>query len=416
MSASFSGSDSFPFTRRHDGSVVIRVIGVGGAGCNAVARMHAEHPSGVECIITNTDAQMLLHSPVERRVRLGETLTRGMGAGGDPSVGARAAQESLEELRMLLRGSDLVFVTAGMGGGTGTGAAPIIAHLARELGALTVGIVSYPFRFEGARRATIANQGIEMLRNQVDTLIVVPNERLLTIVDQHQPFTEALHIGDDILRQGVRGISDLITTPGLINLDFADVRAIIANAGSALMAIGEGQGTRRASEAIQHAVASPLLERDIRGAQRILLNITGGEDLTLMEVSETASLVQSLAHPNATIIFGTVQAEQMEGRMRVTLIAAGFSPVSSTTHPVSDRAHAQPGGPTRPLLNQPQPDADRWLIADQARVSDEPTMALPSLPLRSSPGASHADVLPDDPEDNVADDGETRDVPAFLRR
>ena len=398
MSAAYRhGPEALPRVRHHDGGVVIRVVGVGGAGGNAVARMQADDIGGVEFIIANTDAQALMASPVARRLRLGEALTRGLGAGGDPSVGARAAQESLEELRAMLRGSDLVFVTAGMGGGTGTGAAPVIARLARDLGALTVAVVSCPFRFEGARRAYIAMQGIEALRPHVDTLIVVPNERLLAIVDQHQPFTAALHTGDDILRQGVRGISDLITIPGLINLDFADVRSVIAGAGTALMAIGEASGDRRALEATQRAIESPLLERDIRGARRILLNVTGGGDLTLMEISETASLVQSLAHPEATIIFGTVQDPEMVGQMRVTLIATNFATLPNGSHMADIRAHPVTGALTRPLLPQPSADVsgsdlllgDAWFPAESTRVSEEPTVALPALPLRS-PGESGA--------------------------
>jgi cell division protein FtsZ len=393
MSGAFRQAPEQPVRlRRHDGHVVVRVIGVGGAGSNAVARMQADDIDGVEFIVANTDAQALLASPVARRLRLGEALTRGLGAGGDPAVGARAAQESLEELRATLRGADLVFVTAGMGGGTGTGAAPVIARLARELGALVVAVVSCPFRFEGARRAYIAMQGIDELRPHVDTLIVVPNERLLAIVDHHLPFTDALHAGDDILRQGVRGISDLITIPGLINLDFADVRSVIADAGTALMAIGEATGDRRAQEATQHAVESPLLERDIRGARRILLNIAGGADLTLMEVAETASLVQSLAHPEAVIIFGTVQDDHLIGSMRVTLIATNFASGAAQHDPT--------GAVTRPLLSDPRADVltpemllgDAWPLPGGRAISEEPTAALPALPLRQA--ASHPPALP----------------------
>ena len=427
MSAAFrQGPEALPRARQRDGGVVIRVIGVGGAGGNAVARMQADEIGGVECVIANTDVQALLASPVARRLRLGEALTRGLGAGGDPAVGARAAQESLEELRALLRGSDLVFITAGMGGGTGTGAAPVVARLARDLGALTVAIVSTPFRFEGARRAYIAMSGIEALRPHVDTLIVVPNERLLAIVDHHQSFTAALHTGDDILRQGVRGISDLITIPGLINLDFADVRSVIAGAGTALMAIGEAAGDRRAEEATQRAIESPLLERDMRGARRILLNVTGGDDLTLMELAETAALVQSLAHPEAIIIFGTVHDATLTGRMRVTLIATGFAPLPIASHEL-------PGALTRPLLPEPTADVlgaapsdDAWEAEERDIVSDEPTVALPALPLRlpgaaasSSQGAALPEV-PVEPDRSHASAASSAtfdaDLPPFLRR
>jgi cell division protein FtsZ len=423
MSAAYrQGPEALPRMRHRDGGVVIRVVGVGGAGGNAVARMATEEVSSVEYIVANTDAQALSASPITRRVRLGEALTRGLGAGGDPAIGMRAAQESLEELRALLRGSDLVFITAGMGGGTGTGAAPVIARLARELGALTVAIVSTPFRFEGGRRAYIAMSGIEALRPHVDTLIAVPNERLLAIVDHHQPFTEALHAGDDILRQGVRGISDLITIPGLINLDFADVRSVIAGAGTALMAIGEASGDRRAQEATQRAIESPLLERDMRGARRILLNVTGGTDLTLMEVAETASLVQSLAHPEATIIFGTVTDAALTGTMRVTLIATGFAPLPTPTHDL-------PGALTRPLLPEPS-DAladvggDGWTADKRATVSEEPTVALPALPLRIPGASSSVQPAPSTPsveEPSVSSpatsvEGSGVNLPPFLQR
>jgi cell division protein FtsZ len=455
MSAAYRyGPEPVPFARHHgDGTVSIRVVGVGGAGGNAVARMVADDITGVEFIVANTDAQALMISPVPRRLRLGEALTRGLGAGGDPSIGSRAAQESLEELRIMLRGADLVFVTAGMGGGTGTGAAPVVARLARDLGALTVAVVSTPFRFEGIRRAHIAAQGIEELRPFVDTLIVVPNERLLAIVDHHKPFTEALHVGDDILQQGVRGISDLITIPGLINLDFADVRSVIAGAGTAIMAIGEATGERRAWDATQRAVESPLLERDIRGARRILLNVTGGSDLTLMEINEAATLIHSLAHPDATIIFGTVQDAAMQGRMRVTLIATGFT-AEGVTQVREEASHTS----TRPLL--PQPDwradvmtpetllGDAWpLPAAKPHHEEQPTVSLPALtPLRpaaetSAPegSSSHRDTEESThhagtsntnrvertietiwkaPTSGNAGDGDdpSMDIPAFLRR
>lgn len=414
-------ADPLPFGRYRDGSAVIRVVGVGGAGSNAVARMLDEGIHGVEFIVANTDAQALAASPVARRVRLGEALTRGLGAGGDPSVGARAAHESLEELRALLRGSDLVFVTAGMGGGTGTGAAPVVARLARDLGALTVAVVSSPFQFEGTRRSTAAVQGIQVLWPQVDTLIVVPNDRLLAIVDPHQPFTEALRVGDEILRHGVRGISDLITIPGVINLDFADVRSIIAGAGSAMMAIGEAQGERRALDAAQRAIASPLLERDIRGASRILLNITGGPDLALMEINEAASLVQSLVQPDALIIFGTVQDDALVGRIRVTLIATGFG--ERTQIPNSTILAAQNSG-----ISSAMPPGASWPLPERDRtITEEPTIALPALTMHRPP-ANEADAREASPDTRPVRTVESAwnadhpqgadvfDVPAFLRR
>ncbi len=419
--------EPLPFTRTlREGGAVIRVVGVGGAGSNAVARMVEDGIGGVEFIVANTDAQALSVSPVGRRVRLGEALTRGLGAGGDPTIGARAAQESLEELRALLRGSDMIFVTAGMGGGTGTGAAPIVARLAHELGALTVAVVSSPFLFEGPRRSTLAAQGIETLRPHVDTLIVVPNERLLHIVDPHLPFTDALRVGDEILRHGVRGISDLITTPGLINLDFADVRSIIAGAGSALMAIGEAGGDRRAQEATQRAIESPLLERDIRGANRILLNISGGADLTLMEIHTAATQIQALAHPDAVIIFGTVQDEALNGRMRVTLIATSFSERVPAIAPPTGVA-----APIEAALHTTAPATEDWpTLPFDAGLTEEPTIALPALTSLRPPVADVREPIvpviePDARPQRTVESAwqqdhpqgaDVYDVPAFLRR
>ena len=432
-----SSLHSTAFGHNHDGSAVIRVIGVGGAGCNAVARMQADAIQGVEFIIANTDAQSLQSSSVTRRVRLGEALTRGLGSGGDPAIGVRAAQESQEELRSTLRGSDLVFITAGMGGGTGTGAAPLVAKLAHDIGALTIAVVSLPFSFEGQRRYRIALQGIEELRPYVDTLLIVPNERLLAIVDHHLPFVDALHIADDILRQGVRGISDLIMIPGLINLDFADVRAVIAGSGTALMAIGEGQGERRASVATQRAAESPLLQCDIRGARRIILNVTGGPDVTIMEIHEIASLVQSLAHPEATIIFGTVQDATMSGTIRVTIVATAFTLGFSQT---SIREEV----PNRPMLPQAQYHADSMtpesLLGDawplpqlSVTLTDEPTVALPALtparvkaetdgnlpqvPLTTTTATDATPVSPPVETSKMSAQTTTDvDIPAFLRR
>lgn len=412
MSAAFRQSpEPIAFTHYHrDGGVTIRVIGVGGAGGNAVSRMLEDEIRGVEFLIANTDAQALTVSPIPRKLRLGEALTRGLGAGGDPEIGSRAARESIEELRSVLRASDLVFITSGMGGGTGTGASPIIARLAKELGALVVAVVTMPFRFEGARRMRQAMRGIEELRPFVDTLIVVPNERLLSIVEHHQAFTEALHTGDEILRQAVRGISDLITTPGLINLDFADVRSIITGAGTALMAIGEATGDRRAMEATQRAVESPLLESDIRGARRILLNVTGGADLTLFEINEIATTIQSLAHPDATIIFGTVLDDSMQGMLRVTLIAAAYEYDETERRPVThiheersterNRVISHVHTTLRPRADVQPPDSqfgDAWpLSEDAALLIDEPTMALPAL----SPVTRSGDTKSQDPADS----------------
>ena len=302
----------------------IKVIGVGGGGSNAVDRMIENEVRGVEFITINTDAQALLRSQAPVRIRIGDRVTRGLGAGGNPSVGQKAAEESHEELTEALRGADMVFITAGMGGGTGTGAAPVVAAIARELGALTIGVVTRPFQFEGSRRRQNAEQGIGALKERVDTLISIPNDRLLAVVDKRSPMTDAFKMADDVLRQGIQGISELITVPGLINLDFADVKAIMSNAGSALMAIGHGSGEGRAAEAARMAVASPLLDIDINGAKGILFNITSGEDLTLFEVNEAAEIITRAADPDAQIIFGTAIDPRMSNDVRITVIATGF--------------------------------------------------------------------------------------------
>ena len=307
-----------------EGFAQIRVIGVGGGGSNAVNRMIQANMMGIEFIAVNTDAQALLMTEAPHHIRIGDKLTRGLGAGGNPSVGAKAAEESAEEIYEALKGSDMVFITAGMGGGTGTGASPVVAQIARELGALTVGVVTKPFAFEGNKRRVAAEEGIASLKQHVDTLITVPNDRLLAIADKKMPLKEAFRLADDVLRQGIQGISDLITVPGLINLDFADVKTIMSAAGSALMAIGEGSGETRAIDAAHIAIASPLLDIDINGARGVLFNITGGMDLTLFEVNEAADIISKAAHPEANIIFGAVQEPAYEGKVKITVIATGF--------------------------------------------------------------------------------------------
>jgi cell division protein FtsZ len=303
---------------------VIKVVGVGGGGTNAVNRMVDAGLSGVEFIAVNTDAQALMMCDADVKIHIGSQATRGLGAGADPAVGQAAAQESRDELKEALKGADMVFVTAGEGGGTGTGAAPIVAELARELQALTVGVVTKPFVFEGGKRTQQANQGVETLRDRVDTLIVIENDRLLQVVEKKTSVTDAFRIADDILRQGVQGITDLITVPGLVNLDFADVRTIMRDAGSALMGIGTASGENRATEAARGAVSSPLLETSIEGATGILLNITGGPDIGLFEVNEAAEVVTGAADQNANVIFGAVIDDSMGEEVRVTVIATGF--------------------------------------------------------------------------------------------
>lgn len=302
----------------------IKVIGVGGGGCNAVNRMIEAGVKGVEFITVNTDAQALQLSKAEQRLQIGEKLTRGLGAGANPEIGKKAAEESREIILNALKGADMVFVTAGMGGGTGTGAAPVIAEISKELGALTVGVVTKPFTFEGRRRYTQAEQGIANLKEKVDTLIVIPNDRLLEIVDRNTPMLEAFHEADNVLRQGVQGISELIAVPGLINVDFADVKTIMTERGSALMGIGVATGENRAAEAAKKAICSPLLETSIDGARGVLMHIAGGANLSLFEVNEAADIVSSAADAEVNMIFGAVINQDLKDQIVVTVIATGF--------------------------------------------------------------------------------------------
>ena len=306
------------------GHPVLRVVGVGGAGVNAVNRMVEAEVEGVEFLAINTDLQSLQLSAAHETLHIGDGLTRGLGSGSDPDLGRRAARDEHDRIKAMLRGSDMIFIAAGAGGGTGTGAAPIVAQIARELGALTVGIVTRPFQFEGSRRRDQAEAGIAALAEEVDTLIVVPNNRLLSVLDRGVSMVEAFRVADDVLRQGVQGISDLVTLPGLINLDFADVRTIMSDAGNALLGIGMGTGERRAIDAAEQAVASPLLETSMEGARSILLSITGGRDISLWEVNEAAKAVAEAAHPDANIIFGAMVDEKLDDQVWVTVVATGF--------------------------------------------------------------------------------------------
>ncbi|MBE9524263.1 MAG: cell division protein FtsZ [Chloroflexi bacterium] len=302
----------------------IKVVGVGGGGCNAVERMIDEGMRGVEFIAVNTDAQALAISKATTRVRIGDQLTRGLGSGGDPEVGLKAAEESAEDIYSVLKGSDMVFVTAGIGGGTGTGASPVIAQIAREIGALTIGVVTRPFTFEGARRIKAAELGISNLKDKADTLIVIPNDRLLQIVDKRASLQDAFSVADDVLRQGIQGISELITIPGLINLDFADVRTIMSEGGAALMAVGRGSGDDRARDAAEQAISSKLLDITIDGARGILFNVTGGPGMTLFEVNQAAAIIKETAHPDVNLIFGAVVDPDLGEDLRITVIATGF--------------------------------------------------------------------------------------------
>ncbi len=365
---------------------VIKVVGIGGGGVNAVNRMIEAGLKGVEFIAVNTDAQALLMSDADVKLDVGRELTRGLGAGSDPEVGRRAAEEHRDEVEEALKGADMVFVTAGEGGGTGTGGAPVVAELAKEVGALTIGVVTRPFGFEGRRRSLQAEKGITTLRGSVDTLIVIPNDRLLEISDQETSVLQAFRLADDVLLQGVQGITDLITTPGLINTDFADVSAVMRDAGSALMGIGKARGKERAPEAARMAVSSPLLEASIDGAQGVLLTIAGGSDLGLWEINEAAEIISQAADPDANIIFGTVIDDSLGDEVKVTVIAAGFADgeQKQPPAPTSRDAHAPPrlervparlgvserdNGRTRPIEAVPFP----------AGAADDDELEIPSF-------------------------------------
>jgi cell division protein FtsZ len=356
------------------GFTEVKIIGVGGGGNNAVNRMIEAGVQGVDFIALNTDAQALAVSGARQKLVMGQKLTRGLGAGGDPAVGEKAAEASDEDLRSMVRGADMVFITAGMGGGTGTGAAPVVADIARDERALTVGVVTIPFAFEGARRTRVAEKGVEMLRDRVDALIVIPNDRLLALGDRNLPVMEAFRLADDVLRQGIQGISDLVTMTGIINLDFADVKSVMSGAGTAMMAIGEASGEGRAIQAAQAAISSPLLDASIEGAKGILMNITAGPDLTLMEVNEAAQAIRDLVDEDANIIFGTVIIPNAKPEVRVTLIATGLQPGSRTVRP-------------------------------------RPSFTPPPIPPANSPPGSRYDTPP-----GRFDRGDDMDVPSFIRR
>jgi cell division protein FtsZ len=334
-------------------------VGIGGGGSNAVNRMIQEGLAGIEFVAINTDAQALLLSNAPTRVRIGDKLTRGLGAGGNPEVGMKAAEESAEDLYEVLKGSDMVFLAAGIGGGTGTGAAPIISQIAKEVGALTIGVVTRPFTFEGAKRAQTAENGIEKLKEHVDTLIVIPNDRLLQIADKRASLQEAFRLADDVLHQGIQGISELITVPGLINLDFADVRTIMSEGGAALMAVGHGSGEDRARQAAEMAISSNLLDITIDGARGILFNVTGGSNLSLYEVNQAAAIIKETAHPEVNLIFGAVIEPAMGDELRVTVIATGFDhagPKRGATATLRRLAKAASKGQGGEQLGLPTPE------------------------------------------------------------
>ncbi len=371
-----------------DNFAKIKVVGVGGAGQNAVNRMIEEGIQGVEFIAVNTDAQALMLSTAPQRLRVGEKLTKGLGSGGNPEIGQRAADESREEIKEMLAGADMVFVTAGMGGGTGSGASPVIASVARELGALTIGVVTRPFTFEGSQRRRSAEAALEQLAHDVDTLIAIPNDRLLQIVDKKLSINQAFRMADDVLRQGIQGISELITVPGLINLDFADVRSVMLDGGAALMAIGKGSGEGRAEQAAKQAIHSALLDVSIDGARSILFNIKGGEDLSLFEINEAAELIRANAHPEANIIFGAVIDANMKDDVHLTVIATGFEkPEQSQTMKYAARgfdARGQQSGQQQTQQPPAQPPQDPSAPPDyKVRTFERDDLDIPSFLRRS---------------------------------
>lgn len=391
-------------------NAVIKVIGVGGGGSNAVNRMIEAGIHGVEFIAMNTDTQVLDLSAATKKVQLGANLTRGLGAGGNPEIGKSAAEESKNDIRKVLEDSDMVFITAGMGGGTGTGAAPVVADLAREIGALTVAVVTRPFQFEGPRRSRLADQGVTALMGRTDTIITIPNDRLISVVERRTTLKEAFRVADDVLRQGVQGISDIITIPGNINVDFADVRAVMSDAGPALMGIGYGVGDQRALQAAQSATNSMLLEQTIHGAKGLLVNITSSEDLTLNEVSEAMDYIHSLCDAEeANIFFGTVVDPEMDGSVRLTVLATGFNPYSPEGRKVAEATFREPSDP---VSSKAIPTAAAWTPGVRQVTS------LPPVPNgsgtetdRVAPAASR--TAPPEPE-AVFDESDL-DIPAFIR-
>jgi len=381
-------------TPPHNYLAVIKVVGIGGGGVNAVNRMIEQGLKGVEFIAINTDAQALLMSDADVKLDVGRDSTRGLGAGADPEVGRKAADDAKDEIEELLRGSDMVFVTAGEGGGTGTGGAPVVASIARKLGALTVGVVTRPFSFEGKRRSNQAENGIASLRESCDTLIVIPNDRLLQMGDAAVSLMDAFRSADEVLLNGVQGITDLITTPGLINVDFADVKGIMSGAGTALMGIGSARGEGRSLKAAEIAINSPLLEASMEGAQGVLMSIAGGSDLGLFEINEAASLVQDAAHPDANIIFGTVIDDSLGDEVRVTVIAAGFDAAGPARKPVVG-VGAETGGAHR---------------IESARAGKLTSTLFEPVDALSVPVHTNGSTL------NIGGDDDDVDVPPFMRR
>jgi len=405
----------------------IKVVGVGGSGGSAVNRMIASKIRGVEFIVLNTDVQALHHSQASIKLHIGKTVSRGLGAGMDPEMGARAAEESQNEIKEVLKGADMVFLTCGLGGGTGTGAGPVVAQIAKELGALTVAVVTRPFAFEGAQRRAIADSGHEKLAEIVDTIITIPNDRVLQIIDRKTSLLDAFEIVDDVLRQGVQGISELITVPGLVNVDFADVRAIMSNRGSALMGIGRGQGENRAADAAKSAIASPLLEVSIDGARGILFTITGGSNLAMYEVSEAAKVITQSADPSAKVIFGAIIDEGLKDEIKITVIATGFdsrpipakkaglasgaySPRHETLEPISFTGRHVPP-PQAPQQQTYQPEAPRQ--PDPAPAALQPHV---QAPIYAPQQANRPAPAPQRVQSAQKTEEDELEIPAFIRK
>jgi cell division protein FtsZ len=387
--------------RDFQGLPPIKVIGVGGGGSNAVSRMSEARIPGVQLVAVNTDGQALMHINADVQIRIGDRLTKGLGAGGDPKRGMQAAEESRDDLKEAIRGAEMVFVTAGMGGGTGTGASPVVAEVARETGALTIGVVTRPFSFEGNKRGVRAEEGIDALREHVDTLIVIPNDRLLALCEPKASFEDALRTADDVLLQAIQGISEVITLPGIINLDFADVRKIMGEAGPALLAIGRGRGPDRATEAARNAITSPLLDVDIAGASGVLFNVVGGKDLGLMEVNAAASVIHGVVHPDAEVIFGAAIDDSLGDEIKVTVIATGFD----------DRPHSAGMQHDAWRQDEPQqPQTSRW--EDDRPASREPAQQ----PLASSSSSASSDPRTRNVFADMPDFEHDTELPAFLRR
>nr|WP_125703117.1 cell division protein FtsZ [Lacticaseibacillus daqingensis] len=402
----------FSLDAQNDTGAVIKVIGVGGAGGNAVNRMIAEDVKGVEFIAANTDVQALANSNAEVKIQLGPKLTRGLGAGSTPDIGQKAAEESEEAIQQALEGADMIFVTCGMGGGTGTGAAPVVAKIAKDLGALTVGVVTRPFTFEGPKRAKNAGEGIAQLKEDVDTLVIIANNRLLEIVDKKTPMLEAFHAADNVLRQGVQGISDLITSPGYVNLDFADVKTVMANQGSALMGIGAATGENRTIEATKKAISSPLLEVSIDGAKQVLLNITGGPDLSLFEAQDASEIVAQAATSDVNIIFGTSINEELGDEVVVTVIATGIEEAPLKTARGArnaERPATKPAaGPTAKTADDPF--GDNW---DMRREPSQRAAAPKADPSLDQAEKKEFDIFESQPDPTDGDQGD--DKPPFFR-